>query len=456
MAQRQPPAAGQAFEVNFDGLVGPTHNYSGLSHGNIASTGHRAQESRPRDAALQGLMKMRALHDLGLKQAVLVPHERPHVPTLRRLGFSGSDAEVVTRAAREAPLLLAACSSASAMWTANAATVAPSADTRDGRVHFTPANLVNKLHRAIEAPVTGRVLRAIFSDETVFAHHDPLPAHEALGDEGAANHTRLARDYAGRGVHFFVYGREAQGGDGVGPVKFPARQTREASLAVSRLHGLSEDAVQLAQQSPAAIDAGVFHNDVICVGNLDTLFLHEKAFRDASAIPALARAFEKVCGAELRIVTVPEREVSVEDAVRSYLFNSQLVSVRGGMLLLAPSECEATPRVKAYLDALVASGTSPIREVKYLDVRQSMNNGGGPACLRLRVVLTEKEMARAHQGVFFSEALHAKLAAWVETHYRERLAPKDLGDPALVEESRRALDALTKILGIGSVYDFQR
>ena len=26
-----------AYEVNFDGLVGPTHNYAGLSYGNVAS-----------------------------------------------------------------------------------------------------------------------------------------------------------------------------------------------------------------------------------------------------------------------------------------------------------------------------------------------------------------------------------------------------------------------------------
>ena len=121
-------------EANFDGLVGPTHNYAGLAYGNLASALNAEKPSNPREAALQGLRKMKALHDLGVPQGVLPPHERPHLPTLRALGFGGKDAEVLGAAHREAPGLLAAASSASAMWVANAATVSPSADAADGRV----------------------------------------------------------------------------------------------------------------------------------------------------------------------------------------------------------------------------------------------------------------------------------------------------------------------------------
>src|SRR4051812_47984080 len=128
-------------EYNFDGLIGPTHNYAGLSPGNLASQHHGGQPSQPREAALQGLEKMRFVSELGVGQAVLPPQPRPSLRTLRSLGFTGSDEEVITRAARDAEHLLRLTSSASAMWTANAATVAPSADTADGRVHLTPANL---------------------------------------------------------------------------------------------------------------------------------------------------------------------------------------------------------------------------------------------------------------------------------------------------------------------------
>src|SRR5262245_53014556 len=146
-------------EVNFDGIVGPTHNYAGLSYGNIASLKSKLTVSNPRQAALEGLEKMKFLMDLGVQQAVLPPHERPHLPTLRALGYSGSDAEILSKVQKDDPVLLTACSSASAMWAANAATVSPSADSSDRRVHFTPANLVTQFHRSIEPSMTARVLR---------------------------------------------------------------------------------------------------------------------------------------------------------------------------------------------------------------------------------------------------------------------------------------------------------
>ena len=144
-----------AYEVNFDGLVGLTHHYAGLSFGNVASTRNQQAVANPKLAARQGLLKMKQLADLGFVQAVLPPHERPQVDLLRQLGFSGTDAQVLARAAQQAPRLLCAVSSASAMWTANAATVSPSSDTADGRVHFTVANLNNKFHRASEAIAEG-------------------------------------------------------------------------------------------------------------------------------------------------------------------------------------------------------------------------------------------------------------------------------------------------------------
>ncbi|HJL20199.1 MAG TPA: N-succinylarginine dihydrolase [Sandaracinaceae bacterium LLY-WYZ-13_1] len=438
-------------EANFDGLVGPTHNYAGLSYGNVASTAHAGAVASPREAALQGLAKMKALAELGLVQGVLPPQERPDVRLLRRLGFEGSDAAVIERAAKTDPTLLAIASSASAMWTANAATVAPSADTADGRVHFTPANLLEKAHRAIEPETTRRVLEAVFADRERFVVHPPLPATQAFGDEGAANHTRLAVEVGAPGTHVFVYGRRGLTMEGPRPVRFPARQTLEASRAVARLHRLPEERCLFVQQRPDVVDRGVFHNDVIAVGHERWLLHHEEAFVDgAAALEALRSRVEGLVAIE-----VPSAEVSVDDAVRSYLFNSQLVRPPGhdAPLLVAPLECREVEPVRRWLEASTGPGR-PIAGVRTLDLRQSMRNGGGPACLRLRVVLTDAERAAAR--CLWDDALQEALEAWVSTHYRDRLSADDLRDPKLLEESRTALDELTRILGIGAVYPFQR
>ncbi|MBW4934387.1 N-succinylarginine dihydrolase [Marinobacter sp. F4206] len=441
-----------AVEANFDGLVGPTHNYAGLSWGNVASKSNVRAESNPREAALQGLAKMKRLADRGYVQGILPPHERPHMPTLRKLGFEGTDSQILESVSKASPSILAAVSSASTMWTANAATVSPSADTGDHRVHFTPANLSAKFHRSIEHVVTGRALKAIFADESYFAHHPALPSVSQFGDEGAANHTRLCGRYGEPGVELFVYGQIAFNEQAPAPKKFPARQTLEASQAIARLHGLKDQGVVFAQQNPAAIDAGVFHNDVIAVGNGNTLFYHEMAFLEEEQVLADIRS--RLTGAELDAVRVSSSEVPIEDAVASYLFNSQLLNTPDGMLLAVPGECREVASVSRYLDELVKSG-GPITSVEVFDVKQSMRNGGGPACLRLRVVLNDDEQQAMHRGVLLTDALYERLTTWVKAHYRDRLSQEDLADPMLLQEVRKALDELTGILGLGSIYDFQ-
>lgn len=440
-----------AIEANFDGLVGPTHNYAGLSFGNRASEANEGAVAQPRAAALQGLDKMWALAERGFVQGVLPPHDRPHVASLRALGFSGTDVEVVEAAATRAPGLLANVASGSAMWTANAATVSPSADTADRRVHFSVANLTAKLHRSIEHETTRSVLEATFPDPERFRVHSALPPHPELGDEGAANHTRLTRDYGEPGVELFVYGRRAFG-VGPRPSRYPARQTREASEAVARRHGLDPARCVFAQQAPNAIDAGVFHNDVISVGNLDQLFFHEGAFlNEARVLDACSRAL----GATVRGVRVTSEEVPLGDAVSSYLFNTQLLrSPEGRTLLVAPIECSEVESVRLLLDRLVSGGT--FDEVLTFDLRQSMRNGGGPACLRLRVVLNSLEISAVNPGSLLDRQRYEALRACVEKRYREELAADELGDPSLLVESRTALDEFTQILGLGSLYPFQK
>ncbi|WP_239495392.1 N-succinylarginine dihydrolase [Salinicola halophilus] len=439
-------------EVNFDGLVGPTHNYAGLAHGNVASMRHGGLEANPREAALQGLEKMKSLMDAGYAQGVLPPQQRPDLGALRALGFGGSDAQVLARAAEQAPHLLRAVCSASSMWTANAATVTPGVDAPDGRVHFTPANLQSSFHRYLEPQTTGRVLAAIFSDAGHFAHHPALPATPAFSDEGAANHTRLAGDHGEAGVHLYVYGRQAFGGER-GPVRYPARQTREASEAIARQHGLSDAQCVFAQQHPDAIDAGVFHNDVIAVGNGPVLLYHDMAFRnEAGTLDALRERM----ASPLIPVRVPSEAIALDDAVSTYLFNSQLLSnPDGSMTLVVPGECQENESVWRVIQDLLLAGYNPISEVVVKDVKQSMRNGGGPACLRLRVALSAAERGAMSGRALLTEKLYAELIAWVERHYRDRLGPGDLADPALARETLTALDELTGLLRIGSVYPFQ-
>ena len=440
-----------AIEANADGLIGPTHSYAGLSPGNLASSLNEGQASNPRAAVLQGLDKMKRLADLGLPQFVLPPHERPDIPFLRGLGFGGSDAAVLEKAWKDAPTFAAAACSASPMWAANAATVTPSADSGDGRVHFTPANLQTNLHRSLEHAQTKRALDALFPDQARFAVHDALSPVAHLADEGAANHVRLCAAHGAEGVNLLVWGRDAfEVWDG----PYPARQTRQASEAIARRHGAS--GTVLAQQSRAAIAGGTFHNDVVCVGALDTLFHHELAFEDTaatqSAIRAAARGFEPV------FIEISNADLPLADAISSYLFNSMLMQVPGEdrLTLICPTETRDNARAHAVAEGLAGSNGS-IGRVEYVDVRQSMRNGGGPACLRLRVVLTDDELAAPNADMRLTEGLHGALSVWAATWYRDTLVPADLADPALLDESRGALDELTGILGLGSgFYPFQR
>lgn len=443
------------YEMNFDGLVGPTHHYAGLSYGNEASTKYSMQISNPKLAAKQGLLKMKALADLGLLQGVLAPQERPDVSTLRDLGFRGTDHQVIATAMRQSPGILSALSSASSMWTANAATVSPSADSADGRIHFTAANLNNKFHRSIEHTTTSRILAAIFNHDQYFAHHAALPPVALFGDEGAANHNRLGGDYDQAGVQVFVYGQQFLSGQ-TGPKRYPARQSLEASQAIARLHQLDPNRTVFIQQNPDVIDQGVFHNDVIAVSNQQVLFYHQHAFlnQDTALLEMKAKLAE--LGHVFVPIEVPNAQVSVADAVSTYLFNSQILTrPDGGMSLVIPEESRQNSAVWNYLNEMLTMDT-PIDDIRIFDLRESMRNGGGPACLRLRVALNSAEFNAINPKVVMSDELFQRLNQWVEHYYRDRLSQADLADPELLNESRHALDELTQILGLGAVYSFQR
>ena len=408
-------------EISFDGIVGPSHNYAGLSLGNLASARNAGDVSRPRAAALQGLDKMRANLALGLVQGIFVPQPRPARAWLAELGETFESA---------GPGLAANAMSASAMWAANAATVSPAPDTADRRCHLTVANLKTMPHRSHEWPATLAQLRLAFASDA-FAVHGPVPP--AFGDEGAANHMRLAPSHGEAGVEVFVYGVSG------GP--FPARQHVEASKAIARLHRLDPDSTILAAQSEEAIAAGAFHNDVVAVANGPVLFAHEKAFAERDTlIDALSAT---VPGFEL--VEVADADVPLADAVRSYLFNAQLVTpLDGAMTLVAPVECRETPSVNAWIERHLASNGA-IRRVEYVDVRQSMANGGGPACLRLRVACDPQTV---DPRFLVDQARLDRLAQIIAASWPEEIASADLQSPALAADVERARAILLSTLGL--------
>ena len=413
-------------EINFDGIVGPSHNFAGLSPGNLAATGHAGEASHPRRAALQGIAKMRTALRLGLRQGILLPHPRPDGRWLSALATTYGEA---------APHLRAQAMSASAMWAANAATVSPAPDTGDGRCHLTAANLQTMPHRSHEWPATLAQLRVAFADPA-FVVHPPVPS--PFGDEGAANHLRLAPGHDAAGVEVFVYG--VDGG------RFPARQHREASEAVARAHRLDPVRTLFVEQAPAAIAAGAFHNDVVAVSNERVLFAHEQAFADRARFQDdLRRALPQV-----EIVEVPADRVSLADAVSSYLFNAQLVTLPDATVaLMVPAEVRDHPRVWHWLEETVR-GNGPIRRIEVVDVRESMANGGGPACLRLRVVA---DPATVDQRFLVDEARLDVIASVVEQQWPETITPADLAESARVEHVEAARAALLDALDLVELID---
>lgn len=429
------------YEVNFDGLVGPTHNYAGLAIGNLASARNAKHRAYPKQAALQGINKMETLLKLGYRQGFIPPQDRPRLDVLRNLGFQGDDAVIIKQAAEQAPNLLAMVYSAASMWTANAATVSPSPDTRDGNLHFTPANLLTVPHRSVEATETQAILQQIFPDQGHFRIHDPLHPQAQFADEGAANHTRLCTHYGAQGVGLFTYGRDQNDYS----QRFPARQHRLASEAIARAHGLKNAVFIL--QHPDAIDAGAFHNDVVAVGNGPVLFYHEQAFEPNSQQEAFSQLAQLL---PFMPIEVPQTEVSLEDAIQTYLFNSQLLASPDGdlstMQLIAPVECQQHPKVSRYLDQLIRDTGNPINQVHFFNLKESMNNGGGPACLRLRVVLSEEELSQVNSAFLLDEEKIQWLRAWVNRHYRETLDLADMSSIQFLTECKEALRELNEML----------
>lgn len=436
-------------EINFDGIVGPTHHFGGLGPGNLASEKHAGAISRPRAAALQGLDKIALVAQVAdarvMRCAVLPPQIRPRLDWLRQLGFSGTTEQVLCTAAATSPELLRAAWSASSMWTANAATVSTANDCGDGKTHFTVANLFSSHHRTLEANDTTKTLRALFENCDACQIHSPMVGGWPLRDEGAANHMRLSDSLGRSGIDVFVAGPESSTG------RFVSRQSVLACEAIARVHKLAPDAVCYLRQDQQAIDAGAFHNDVVATSHRNLLIYHERAFQDAcQQLDNLQKLFHRRTGEQLQCIRITEDQLSLTDAIDSYFFNSQLIPLPNGtLMLLCPMQCSENQAARALLDTFVGEQTN-ISSVRTVDLRESMNNGGGPACLRLRVPLPQAVCDSLPTAVFWTRHLEDQLRTVIEQHYPAELRWQDLQSADFAEEAAQIVRRINRVLGFAA------
>jgi len=444
-------------EISLEGLPGPSHSFGGLAYGDFAAMASAGKTSRPRLAAQQCLRKIRRLVQAGVPVMIMPPHERPAVWFLRRIGYRGSDSAIIEAVGHSAPWLLPVIYSSAGMWCANSATAVPAVDASDGRCHVIVANLAANLHRSLEPEFVERILGRALPERAGFAVHPGLPCHTTFWDEGAANHVRLSS--GGAGIHLFAHGRKArhdiwkhatEGGSIIG------RQTDEASYAVARLGQLPLERTVFFQQNQRVIDGGVFHNDVICMSVGTALIVHEWAFDDWHNVRGelLRRADEAHVG-DVRIVEIPASDVSVEECVKTYLFNSQLVTLpAGGVLMLCPVACQESAATRAAIDRM----QHELRDLRivseFVDLEESLANGGGPACLRLRIAVNDAQLSELRPALVDASLLD-ELETAIGVAYREMLTLRDLEDPGFGEECKVTLERISRLLGYDNVYSFQ-
>ena len=435
-------------EINFDGLIGITHNYAGLSQGNLASQKNLNQTSNPQAAALQGLDKMKLIMEQGIPQGFFLPHERPYLDSLRHLGFQGTDEAVINTVSKENPFLLKNVYSASSMWAANAATFSPSIDSDDQNIHITPANLNTMFHRSIEHQFTKTQLELIFGSAAKV--HDPIRNIMAYGDEGAANHLRLTEKHLNPGFQIFVYGNSSFESYN----EIVIRQAEEISKAIAVKHQLNPDRVFFLKQNAKAINLGSFHNDIVSLANEEVFIFHEEAFEDRLELKKVLHCLKDHING-FHPIEILSQDISLDDLVTSYLLNSQLITVKNNeMLMLIPQEVQNYSNCMQWLEEI--KSTSPIRHIEFVDIRQSMMNGGGPACLRFKTVVNNDEFDQVNKKFILDSKKLTDLRSLVKKHYRDQLNADDLFDIKLMDESHRFLDELTQLLKLGSIYHFQK
>ena len=429
-------------EIQIDGVIGPTHHFGGLGVGNVASQRSQWRTSHPRSAALEGLAKMEQVAALGVPQFFLPPLVRPDWQFLEQHGYRGERSDILKRCSDENPKLLSAAYSSSFMWTANAATTASGLDTRDGCSHAVIANLCASIHRGIEA--RGRWLQFKSWTEGIpqVEIHHPLKVDTELRDEGAANHMRLCgASGSGTGLHLFVHEPVASLEQNAAP-KFRSRQGKRASELVADRLQLPWSRRIFLEQTQRAIDAGVFHNDVIATSHRNLLLCHEDAFVDQPDIlNQVSKAFERCVGEPLHVIEVRRTDLPLEEAVRTYLFNSQIVSGSDeAMHLICPQQCFESEATRGLIDGWISDVGNPIQDVAYVPLSESMANGGGPACLRLRWTLPESILDSRLSVWRWTPERGEKLRAWIDRYYSDRLQFEDFQSLEFAEQATVAVN----------------
>ncbi len=433
-------------EINIDALVGPTHHFGGLGVGNMASLAHQQQVSHPKLAALEGVAKAALIASLGIPQFIWLPPLRPRFDLLSAFGFSGTADEQLSAARQAAPRALSAIYSSAFMWAANSATVSPVSDTSDKRLHITPANLISSWHRAGEASERTIDFEKLFNGLSNVVVHPALPSIVPLRDEGAANHMRLCDSSGLHGFNLFVYGEDELEPEPAS--KFLPRQTRAAFEAIARAHRLDPQTTVFLRQHPAAISAGVFHNDVIATSHQHLLIHHDLAFWNAEeTLQRMENLFLAQTGQPLIRIVVSQDELPLEAAVQSYFFNSQLLTLPGSdrMTIVCPTQCQSIPAARKLVDRLVAQSNIPIDSVHYVSLHESMANGGGPACLRLRIPVDVETLSNMNPALRMSERLADRLCEAIERWYPDRVEPHDLVDTDFIAAARRAVAELNRV-----------
>lgn len=414
-------------ELNIDGLIGPTHHFGGLGVGNKASEESQHQASNPRAAALEGLHKMQLVSSLGITQLYLPPPARPAWGWLENLGFTGDRREILARCAEASPILLSAAYSSAFMWTANAATMSAATDTMDACTHLKVANLSANLHRSIESEERYQQLRSLFANVPRVSVQPALLGCAPLRDEGAANVMRLCSPSGSEGCYVFVYGSDDGPNDLQQARRRPPRQCMLASQLVAQSLQIASDRCIFVQQTPEAIDAGVFHNDVIATSHENLLLYHEQAFVDGVAfINQLHEQFSKRTNESLLAIQIQASELSLAEAVSTYLFNSQIVTQSdGSWRMICPSACQVSESVQSFL-ARLQRAVPRLKQIDYVHLQQSMANGGGPACLRLRVILDEEQIRQLPKSSIVTEDAAHRLQSIIESEYPTHVTMSDL------------------------------
>ncbi len=431
-------------ELQLDGIIGPTHHFGGLGVGNVASLQSRWRPSHPRSAALEGCSKMDRVAALGVPQFFLPPLARPDWSFLARVGFAGGRSEVLKRCGAEYPQLLSAAYSSSFMWTANAATTAPASDTTDGKARAVIANLCSSLHRGMEADGRHAQLAAILYGRAGIEVESGLPSVNPLRDEGAANHMRLcgpSRHSQKAGLHVFVHEPVVISEQTVAP-KYASRQGSLASRVVASRLRLPESHCVFLEQTQAAIDFGVFHNDVIATSHRNVLIYHRDAFVDSDrAVEEICSRFRHLIGEELIALEVSRRALPLEEAVRTYLFNSQIVTRSDeAMQMVCPEQCRDSDATQQLIHGWIGDPSIPIAGVDYVPLSESMANGGGPACLRLRWTDSDGRLASAMQRYRWSEENSERVRAWITKGYAECLTFDDFTRIEFAEHATNAIE----------------